>query len=80
MTRTRRSSTDEFKREAVKLCKQSGVCVWRFLFNASSGHGILRIGSLVHEVSGHCTSKPLLSEPRLVSLAGLLRSNRHASG
>jgi transposase len=27
MTRTRRSFTDEFKREAVKLCKQPGVIV-----------------------------------------------------
>ncbi len=27
MTRTRRSFTDEFKREAVKLCKQPGATV-----------------------------------------------------
>ena len=42
MTRIRRSFTDEFKLEAVKLCKQSGVTVTHIARDLGIDTGVLR--------------------------------------
>ena len=42
MTRTRRSFTDEFKREAVKLCKQPGATVTQIALDLGIEASVLR--------------------------------------
>lgn len=42
MTRTRRNFTDEFKREAVKLCKQPGATVTHIARDLGIDAGVLR--------------------------------------
>lgn len=64
MTRTRRSFTDEFKREAVKLCKQPGATVTHIARDLGIDAGVLRrwVSQERGGVMDLRTNRPLRSE------------------